>query len=60
MMEQESTTGNLDAGTTLPREKRLSLMLLGSERSGTSFIQATLNKYYGISDGNEFHWVIHG
>ena len=65
-MEPETSTDSPNvsqgdnAAINAPPRKQLSLMLLGSERSGTSFVQATLNKYYGISEGNESHWVIHG
>lgn len=35
------------------------LLLLGSERSGTTFVQETLNTFYPVSQGNESQWVIH-
>ena len=34
------------------------LLFLGSERSGTTFVQETLNKFYPVSQGNESDWVI--
>ena len=34
------------------------LLFLGSERSGTTFVQETLNKFYPVSQGNESQWVI--
>jgi hypothetical protein len=36
------------------------LLLLGCERSGTTFAQETLNRFYGVAEGNESQWVVPG
>ena len=46
-------TARTQTGTTSPI-----LFFLGSERSGTTFVQETLNKFYDVSQGNETQWVV--
>lgn len=45
-----SSAANADSG--------LALLLLGCERSGTTFVMETLSRYYQVAYGNESPWVV--
>ncbi len=40
------------------RRQSCVLLLLASERSGTTFVQETLSKFYPVCEGNESQWVV--
>ncbi len=42
------------------RSPHPALFFLGCERSGTTFVQETLNEHYSIAEGNESKWVLSG